>query len=321
VRKWIDAVKGARARDQVRPRHALRSLPTAAGRWSLLGAPRADALDVEASARALLARYGVVFRDMLVRESTLPPWRELAVVYRRLEARGEIRGGRFVHGFVGEQFALPEAVEELRAVRHPGNRPELVKIAATDPLNLVGVLSPGPRVASVVGNAVLYKDGIAIASLEGGVVTPPSSSSPARRSPTRWCTCRPRAPPRRPRRPRCRYNRAMSTREIVERYFTAWTTNDVATARACLADDLEFAGPSAHYTSAEQFEPALKGFAAMTKGARVIEFLVDGDKAALLYDCELPGGTTRIASFFRVANGKIRWYDTRFDPAALPKRG
>jgi ATP-dependent Lhr-like helicase len=106
VRRWLEAVKKARDRDLRRPGSALRALPTAAGRWSLLGPPRADALDVEASARQLLLRYGVVFRDLLVRESTLPPWRELAVVYRRLEARGEIRGGRFVNGFVGEQFAL-----------------------------------------------------------------------------------------------------------------------------------------------------------------------------------------------------------------------
>ena len=168
VRKWLEAVKQARTRDQKRPGHALRTLPTAAGRWSLLGPPRADALDVEASARQLLARYGVVFRDLVLRESTLPPWRELAMVFRRLEARGEIRGGRFVNSFVGEQFALPEAVDELRAVRHPSTQPELVRVAATDPLNLVGILSPGPRVPTVVGNAVLYKDGVAIASIEGG---------------------------------------------------------------------------------------------------------------------------------------------------------
>ena len=170
VRKWLDAVKGARTRDYKRPGTAMRALPTAAGRWSLLGPPRAEALDAERHARLLLARYGVVFRDLLVRESNLPPWRDLAMVYRRLEARGEIRGGRFVHGFVGEQFALPEAVDELRAVRHAATVAEVVRVPATDPCNLVGVLSPGPRVPSIVGNAVLYKDGVAIASLEGGEV-------------------------------------------------------------------------------------------------------------------------------------------------------
>jgi len=178
VRKWLDAVKQARTRDHKRPGHATRTLPTAAGRWSLLGPPRADALDVERSARLLLARYGVVFRDLLVRESNLPPWRDLAMVYRRLEARGEIRGGRFANGFVGEQFALPEAVDELRAVRHPGHAAELVRVPATDPCNLVGVLSPGPRVPAIVGNAVLYKDGVAIASLEGGEVRPRAELEP-----------------------------------------------------------------------------------------------------------------------------------------------
>ena len=97
--------------------------------------------------------------------------RALVVVALRTElsrARGEIRGGRFVSGFVGEQFALPEALDELRAVRHPSVAPDVCKVAATDPLNLVGVLSPGPRVPSIVGNAVLYVDGQAVASLEAG---------------------------------------------------------------------------------------------------------------------------------------------------------
>ena len=170
VRKWQDAIKRARHRDRARPGHALRSLPTASGRWSLLAPAPLEAVDVEASARQLLRRYGVVFRDLLLRESGLPPWRDLLVALRRLEARGEIRGGRFVTGFVGEQFALPEALDELRAVRNPaiGGGGEAVRIAATDPLNLVGVLSPGPRVAAFVGNAVLYLDGQPVASLEAG---------------------------------------------------------------------------------------------------------------------------------------------------------
>jgi ATP-dependent Lhr-like helicase len=170
VRKWQDAIKKARTRDRERPGHALRALPTAAGRWSLLPPTDTAAIDAEASARQLLHRYGVVFRDLVIRESSLPPWRELLVALRRLEARGEIRGGRFVTGFVGEQFALPEALDELRGVRNPGPSPEVCRIAATDPANLVGILSPGPRVPAVVGNLVLYVDGHAVASLEAGQI-------------------------------------------------------------------------------------------------------------------------------------------------------
>jgi ATP-dependent Lhr-like helicase len=168
LRKWQEAIKKARTRDRERPSHALRSLPTAAGRWSLLPPAKPEALDAEASARQLLHRYGVVFRDLLLRESSLPPWRDLLVALRRLEARGEIRGGRFVTGFVGEQFALPEALDELRAVRNPGVVADVSRVPATDPLNLVGVLSPGPRVPAIVGNAVLYVDGQPVASLESG---------------------------------------------------------------------------------------------------------------------------------------------------------
>ncbi|MCL4223439.1 MAG: DEAD/DEAH box helicase [Myxococcales bacterium] len=167
---WREAVRRARGKERARPGHAVRSLPTAAGRWSLLGPPRAEHVDAERSARQLLARYGVVFRDLLARETALPPWRDLAVALRRLEARGELRGGRFVNGFVGEQFALPEALDELRALRGAPPLPELCRVAATDPLNLVGILSPGPRVPAVLGNAVLYRDGVPLASLESGEV-------------------------------------------------------------------------------------------------------------------------------------------------------
>ncbi len=170
VHSWREAVKRARGKDRTRPAHAVRSLPTAAGRWSLLGAPRADAVDPERTARQLLARYGVVFRDLLAREAALPPWRDISQVLRRLEARGEIRGGRFVNGFVGEQYALPEALDELRGLRGAPSSPELCKVAATDPLNLVGVLVPGARVPAVIGNAILYRDGVPIASLEAGAV-------------------------------------------------------------------------------------------------------------------------------------------------------
>jgi len=168
--RWREAIKKARRRDSVRPAHATRALPTAAGRWWLLPAPDGEASDADGFARRLLDRYGVVFRDLVTRESSLPPWRDLLVALRRMEARGEIRGGRFVAGFVGEQFALAEAVEGLRATRQPPRFAELVRVAATDPLNLVGITSPGPKVPAVVGNAVLYRDGVAIASLEAGQV-------------------------------------------------------------------------------------------------------------------------------------------------------
>src|SRR6185503_3367140 len=143
-----------------------RALMETAGRWSLPATERGD--DVEVIARALLRRYGVVFRSMLQRESALPPWRDLVRVYRRLEARGEIRGGRFVAGFGGEQFAAADAVGRLRAVRKMERIDELVVLSAADPLNLVGVLTPQARVASVYRNKLLLKDGLPIAALEAG---------------------------------------------------------------------------------------------------------------------------------------------------------
>jgi ATP-dependent Lhr-like helicase len=103
----------------------------------------------------------VVFRDLLVRESNLPKWRELQLAFRRLEARGEIRGGRFVDGFLGEQFALPVAVESLRATRKLPPIGELVTISAADPLNLVGVIIPGERIPALSGRYVCYRDGVA----------------------------------------------------------------------------------------------------------------------------------------------------------------
>jgi ATP-dependent Lhr-like helicase len=110
----------------------------------------------------LLRRYGVVFRDLLARETNLPRWRELQIGYRRLEDRGEVRGGRFVDGFLGEQFALPAAVESLRAHRErPQNaNSERVVIAAADPLNLVGVIVPGERIPAISGRNVTFRDGV-----------------------------------------------------------------------------------------------------------------------------------------------------------------
>jgi ATP-dependent helicase Lhr and Lhr-like helicase len=120
----------------------LRARPrSSGGRWALLQATT-EAIDRDAFARRLLARWGVVFRDVIARESLTPPWRELLAALRRMEARGEIRGGRFVAGFVGEQFALPEALDALRAIRRTGDESELVRIGAYDPLQLEGVILP-----------------------------------------------------------------------------------------------------------------------------------------------------------------------------------
>jgi hypothetical protein len=142
-----------------------------AGRWALLGGDAAEGPDrVEPIARALLARYGVVFRSLLARESRLPPWRELVMVYRRLEARGEIRGGRFVTGFGGEQFAAADAVGRLRAVRKLEHTGALIALSGADPLNLVGILTQDARVSAIARNRVLFRDGVAIAALEGGEV-------------------------------------------------------------------------------------------------------------------------------------------------------
>jgi ketosteroid isomerase-like protein len=110
-----------------------------------------------------------------------------------------------------------------------------------------------------------------------------------------------------------------STRTVVETYFNAWTSKDIATAYAQLAPDLEFVGPTTRYKSAEAFLPALEAFAKMTRSARITHLVVDGNQAAMLFDCELPFGTLRIASFFRVENDKIRWYETQFDATDLRK--
>ena len=149
-----------------------------AGRWALAHHARPAQPDlqvrpeaVEHVARRLLLRYGVVFWRLLEREADwLPPWRDLLRVYRRLEARGEIRGGRFVAGFSGEQFALPDAVGALREIRRKQPSDAWVSVSGADPLNLVGILTPGPRLAALTGNRVLYRDGLPIALLAGGQV-------------------------------------------------------------------------------------------------------------------------------------------------------
>jgi ATP-dependent Lhr-like helicase len=142
-----------------RPRHS-------SGRWALLHAdvaaerPRA----IEAACWMLLRRYGIVIRDLLARESNLPPWRELLMGFRRLEDRGEIRGGRFVDGFLGEQFALPVAVESVRAMRSLPLSGDTMMLSAADPLNLIGILVPGERVPAISGRTVTYRDGVAVSA-------------------------------------------------------------------------------------------------------------------------------------------------------------
>jgi ATP-dependent Lhr-like helicase len=148
-----------------------------AGRWSLLGGSGAGRNggsesgaetrpSTEHYARTLLRRYGVVFKRVLARESGAPPWRDLLMTYRRLEARGEIRGGRFVTGMSGEQFALPEAVNQLRAIRRQEKAGQLVAVSAADPLNLVGIITPGERIPALSSNRVLYRDGVPVLARE-----------------------------------------------------------------------------------------------------------------------------------------------------------
>ena len=141
-----------------------------AGRWSLTRERGAGGREqgvppgaVESYARALLARYGVVFHRLLAREAIAVPWRELLLVFRRLEARGEIRGGRFVAGVTGEQFALPDAVAKLRAIRRSARPGRLIAISGADPLNLLGVVTPGERVPAVTTNRIVYEDGVPLA--------------------------------------------------------------------------------------------------------------------------------------------------------------
>jgi ATP-dependent Lhr-like helicase len=151
-----------------RPRHN-------SGRWALLYTDQAveRTRAVEATCWMLLKRYGIVFRDLLARETNLPKWRELQVAYRRIEDRGEIRGGRFVDGFVGEQFALPVAVESLRAARKLPPTQETITLSAADPLNLVGIIVPGERVPAISGKIVVFRDGVAVQ--EAAPLTMPQS--------------------------------------------------------------------------------------------------------------------------------------------------
>jgi ATP-dependent helicase Lhr and Lhr-like helicase len=173
----LRAFHGGRAR--------ARSLPV--GRWALLrraapeleqtpaeirpgAAPELEDAIVEAMARVLLRRYGVVLREVLARETLAPPWRALLGVLRRMEMRGEVRGGRFVSGLVGEQYALPEAVDALRATRRASDDGALVLLSAADPLNLVGILSPGARVSPLTNQVIAYARGVPLEVGELGAV-------------------------------------------------------------------------------------------------------------------------------------------------------
>ncbi len=172
-----DGFAGLRSLLEPPPRHRPRRPGQGGGRWALLRPPSPAPLAspalpaspvppvppasaVEPMARQLLARWGVVFRDLVAREPLSPPWRELLPVYRMLEARGEIRGGRFVAGLSGEQYALPAAVESMRAVRRAPRDGERVELSGTDPLNLVGVLLPGQKIPATLAARVAYVDGV-----------------------------------------------------------------------------------------------------------------------------------------------------------------
>ncbi len=166
----------ARRRDDSRQNGSPKAARSAAGpigRWSLFpGHVDIPARDVwlDRWCRQLLARYGIVFRDVLSRETAAPPWSELVRVLRRLELRGEVNGGRFVSGVGGEQYALPRAVESLRQIRDQQPSGEWLVISAADPLNLVGILSPGPRLPATHKNAFVLHSGCVVATLVGGAV-------------------------------------------------------------------------------------------------------------------------------------------------------
>ena len=153
-----------------------------AGRWALLpdGGGALQPAALEHQARTLLRRYGVIFRRLLEREANAPLWRDLLSVYRRLEARGEIRGGRFVAGMAGEQFALPEAVGQLRAVRREPGAGRLIGLSGADPLNFTGIITPGERIPALAPNRVLYEDGVPVLALVAGELRPLAAGAEAR---------------------------------------------------------------------------------------------------------------------------------------------
>ncbi len=183
VRSLLRRRSHARTPERRRLRRGRAALTAgSAGRWSLLpdamtaGDP--DEL-AEAVAEQLAARWGVVFRDLVVRENLAVPWRDVLWAFRRMEARGTIRGGRFVNGFSGEQFALAEAVDALRSVRKLRRDGERVTLSAADPLNLVGIVLPGPRVTALPTNSVTYIDGALAPAAVSPATAPPAAASAA----------------------------------------------------------------------------------------------------------------------------------------------
>jgi ATP-dependent Lhr-like helicase len=199
----LPAAKRDASRHRRMRRHMLHDIEDA-GRWALVRMPASgpDATDaknldaIEHIARTLLSRYGVVFWKLLEREAPwLPSWRELLRVYHRLEARGEIRGGRFVEGLVGEQFALPEAITPLRAVRQRADDGELICLSGSDPLNLVGTVLVGDKIPALASSRVLYRDGAPIAALIAGKVVPLIELSTAELQTSRHALLRHAAPP------------------------------------------------------------------------------------------------------------------------------
>jgi ATP-dependent Lhr-like helicase len=182
LRSLIDPRRKSAAGTAFRMRGTNQRARNTAGRWSLLAPPPPQSsvilneakdlqssaaiaaaqqrdVEIESAALVLLWRYGIVFRDLVQRETTMPRWRELLGMLRRLEARGIVRGGRFVSGFQGEQFALPQAVESLRGSRKQELAPSTVTISAVDPANLVGVIVPGDRPAAIAGRTVQFRSG------------------------------------------------------------------------------------------------------------------------------------------------------------------
>ena len=192
LRALIDPARRRGPHRPSRIRKRKRRVKPAAGRWTLLRRRRdretgstGSAPNLEPLARQLLKRWGVVFRDLLAREPCAPSWRDLIQVYRRLEARGEIRGGRFIAGFYGDQFSLPEALEALRACRRLEPDGEVIRVATADPLNLAGVILPGNRVRPTPGDFLYYRDGLPV----GDRKNPPPGLAPGaaprvRRKPT-----------------------------------------------------------------------------------------------------------------------------------------
>ena len=186
--RW-SSVKGTEARDVLPGTQASGLLQSAAETKSV-------GTQIEAIALKLLQRYGVVFRKLLDRESIAIAWRDLLRVYRRLEARGEIRGGRFVGGFSGEQFASADAVHLLRSIRRAPHDGTMISISAADPLNMLGILVPGPRLSPASTNRLLYRDGVPVAVLEGREIRLLMEMSPAEQWHARNALLRRHVPPK-----------------------------------------------------------------------------------------------------------------------------